>query len=55
MVAGKTRHMPDHFINKDGNGVTLDFSNYCRPLLGSDLPEPHRLRAPVVPKILKTN
>ncbi len=51
-VAGKTRHMPDNFINEAGNGVTQDFLNYCRPLLGSDLPEPHRLRAPVVPKIL---
>jgi hypothetical protein len=27
--------------------------NYCRPLLGSNMPEPHRLRAPAVPKILK--
>jgi 6-phosphofructokinase 1 len=51
-VAGKTRHMPDHFINAAGNGVTEDFKNYCRPLLGSNLPESHRLRAPKVPKIL---
>ncbi len=51
-VAGKTRHMPDHFINEAGNGVTEDFLNYCRPLLGSNLPEAHRLRAPVVAKIL---
>ncbi|MEY3896743.1 MAG: Pyrophosphate--fructose 6-phosphate 1-phosphotransferase, partial [Verrucomicrobiota bacterium] len=51
-VAGKTRHMPDNFINAAGNGVTDDFMNYCRPLLGSDLPEPHRLRAPKVAKIL---
>jgi len=51
-VAGKTRHMPDNFINADGNGVTQDFLNYCRPLLGSSLPEPHRLRAPKVGKIL---
>jgi 6-phosphofructokinase 1 len=51
-VAGKTRHMPDNFINAAGNGVTEDFMNYCRPLLGSDLPEPHRLRAPKVAKIL---
>lgn len=52
LVAGKTRHMPDHFINKEGNGVTQDFLNYCRPLLGSALPEPHRLRAPAVTKML---
>ncbi|MDP3852022.1 MAG: 6-phosphofructokinase [Luteolibacter sp.] len=52
LVAGKTRHMPDEFINADGNGVTPSFHAYCRPLLGSGLPEPHRLRAPLVPKIL---
>jgi len=51
-VAGKTRHMPDNFINAEGNGVTDAFRHYCRPLLGSNLPEPHRLRAPEVPKIL---
>jgi len=51
-VAGKTRHMPDNFINEAGNGVTDAFHNYCRPLLGSGLPESHRLRAPVVPKVL---
>jgi len=50
-VAGKTRHMPDHFINEAGNGVTEDFLNYCRPLLGSNFPEAHRLRAPSVPRI----
>jgi 6-phosphofructokinase 1 len=52
LVAGKTRHMPDNFINAEGNGVTDDFRNYCRPLLGNNLPEPHRLRAPKVTKIL---
>ena len=52
-VAGKTRHMPDHFINEEGNGVTEAFMNYCRPLLGSHFPEAHRLRAPAVPKILR--
>lgn len=51
-VAGKTRHMPDAFINAEGNGVTEAFMNYCRPLLGSKMPEPHRLRAPMVKKIL---
>lgn len=49
-VAGKTRHMPDDFINAEGNGVTQEFHAYCRPLLGSGLPETHRLRAPAVPK-----
>jgi 6-phosphofructokinase 1 len=50
-VAGKTRHMPEEFINAEGNGVTEAFFNYCTPLLGSALPESHRLRAPVVQKI----
>jgi 6-phosphofructokinase 1 len=50
-VAGKTRIMPDEFINEDGNGVTEAFCNYCRPLMGSGFPESHRLRAPHVPKI----
>ena len=52
LVAGKTRHMPDSFINETGNGVTDEFRNYCRPLLGSNMPQSHRLRAPAVPKIL---
>jgi 6-phosphofructokinase len=51
-VAGKTRHMPDEFINAEGNGVTQAFHAYCRPLLGSGLQEAHRIRAPRVPKIL---
>ncbi|HVJ46717.1 MAG TPA: 6-phosphofructokinase [Luteolibacter sp.] len=51
-VAGKTKHMPDEFINAEGNGVTQAFHAYCRPLLGNNVPEPHRLRAPSVPKIL---
>ena len=50
-VAGKTRVMPDEFINEAGNGVTDAFRNYCRPLVGSGFPEAHRLRAPSVPKI----
>lgn len=50
-VAGKTRHMPHDFINEEGNGVTHAFDSYCRPLMGSNLPEPHRLRAPRVPSI----
>jgi 6-phosphofructokinase 1 len=51
-VAGKTRHMPDEFINEAGNGVTDAFMNYCRPLLGDGMPESHRIRAPRVAKIL---
>ncbi len=51
-VAGRTRHMPDEFINTAGNNVTDAFRYYCRPLLGSGLQSAHRLRAPKVSKIL---
>ena len=51
-VAGKTRHMPDEFINAAGNNVTDAFRYYCRPLLGSGLQSAQRLRAPRVSKIL---
>jgi 6-phosphofructokinase 1 len=52
-VAGKTRHMPDEFINKEGNNVTDAFKFYVRPLLGSGLQSADRLRAPMTQKILK--
>jgi 6-phosphofructokinase 1 len=52
-VAGKTKHMPDEFINTTGNNVTDAFKYYVTPLLGSDMPSAHRLRAPKVQKILK--
>jgi len=51
-LAGKTRRMPDEFINEAGNNVTDAFRYYCRPLLGSGLQSAHRLRAPTVAKIL---
>jgi len=51
-IAAKTRHMPADFINADGNDVTEKFYSYCRPLLGSGFPAPHRIRAPRVPKVL---
>ncbi len=51
-IAGKTRHMEDIFINASGNGVTDDFKYYLRPLLGSGFPTTHRLRAPIVSKIM---
>lgn len=54
-LAGKTRHMPDHFINAAGNHVTSAFKEYLRPLLGANLSSIARLKAPKVPKILKTN
>ena len=51
-VAGKTRVMEDHFIATSGTDVTDAFRQYLRPLLGSGLPDAHRLRAAAVPKVL---
>lgn len=52
-IAAKTKIMPDEFINKDGNDVTEAFYAYARPLLGSGMPQPRRLRALKVIKLLK--
>ncbi|NPV89467.1 MAG: 6-phosphofructokinase [Firmicutes bacterium] len=52
-VAAKTRLMPDDFINWEGNHVTESFRFYARPLLGSGLQIPSRVRAPKVEKVLK--
>ena len=52
-VAGRTKLMPDHFINPEGNNVTEDFKYYLQPLLGNDMPAALRLRAPLAPKIGK--
>jgi len=52
-VAGKTRTMEDEFINATGTDVTPAFLQYLRPLLGSDMPEIHKLRAPAVARILR--
>ncbi len=54
-IAGKTRHMPNEYINEAGNGVTDEFKFYLRPLLGSGFPVGHRLRAPKVAKLLNGN
>lgn len=51
-VAVVTKSMPDNFISEDGNHVTEDFRNYIRPLLGSNMPQVHKIRAPKVKKIL---
>ena len=45
-IGGKTKHMPDEFINKEGNHVTDAFRDYVRPLLGSEMHSAARLRAP---------
>lgn len=50
-IAAKTRHMPDAYINAEGNGVTPAFLSYCRPLLGTTFAQAHRLRAPRVAKL----
>jgi 6-phosphofructokinase 1 len=52
-VAGKTRTMCDAFISANGTDITDAFRHYLRPLLGSVMPEAHRLRSHSVEKILK--
>lgn len=52
-IGGKTKIMPDNFITPSGNDVTQDFLMYCRPLIGSGMPDAFRLRNYLVPKILK--
>lgn len=54
-IAGKTRTMPDEFINSEGNGVTDAFKFYLRPLVGSGFPNSYRIRVPRVQKLLKLN
>jgi ATP-dependent phosphofructokinase / diphosphate-dependent phosphofructokinase len=43
-VAKETRHVPDTFINKEGNDVTRAFLDYARPIVGP-LPRIGRLKA----------
>ena len=52
-VAKYTQSMPDKFINEEGNHVTEAFKYYLLPLLGSNMPQAHRIRAPKVAKKLK--
>ena len=33
------RTVPDEYINEEGNGVTESFKEWCRPLLGEELPK----------------
>ena len=51
-VAGKTRVMEDEFLSSCGANVTEAFQHYLRPLLGSGLPDAHRLRPNKVAKVL---
>jgi 6-phosphofructokinase 1 len=52
-VGGKTKVMPDGFIAPGGSDITPAFLEYLRPLLGSDLPQPARLRGGAIAKVLK--
>ncbi len=49
-VSKETRHMPDHFINKDANDVTKAFVDYAKPLVGK-LPVIGRFKGVKVPKV----
>jgi hypothetical protein len=44
--------MEDAFISASGTDVTDAFRAYLRPLLGTAMPDAHRLRAAPVAKIL---
>jgi 6-phosphofructokinase 1 len=50
-LAGKTRTLPDNFISASGTDMTDAFRAYLEPLLGSSMPDPHRLRRSPVPRI----
>jgi len=50
-VAGKTRTMEAALLADAGNDVSAAFVSYLRPLLGSDMPQAYRLRAPAVDKL----
>lgn len=49
-IAAKTKHLPDAFLNAQGNGVTDAFLQYARPLVGA-LPPAARITAPAVAKV----
>jgi 6-phosphofructokinase len=52
-VAGKTRVMEDEFIAASGTDITDAFRLYLRPLLGSGMPDAHRLRVNPVARVLR--
>lgn len=51
-VGGKTKYMPEHFMNAEKNNVTDAFKNYLKPLIGKDFKQGLRLRAPRVEKLI---
>ena len=52
-VAGKTKVMDDPFIASSDSDITPAFLAYLRPLLGSGLPQPARLRGGPIAKVLR--
>ncbi len=50
-IAAKTKHVPLSYINEAGNGVTREFVDYCKPLIG-EMPKAYRFRAPAIDKII---
>jgi len=53
VVGGKTKTMPAEFISPSGTDITTQFTDYLRPLMGSDVPVRASLAAPAVPKLLE--
>jgi 6-phosphofructokinase len=53
-VAGRTKVMPEAYINAAGNGVTDAFKAYARPLVG-ELATVDRIAAPMVQKLRRTD
>jgi 6-phosphofructokinase len=51
-VAGKTKVMADAFIAPSDSDITPAFQEYLRPLLGSGLSRPARLRGGAIAKVL---
>jgi 6-phosphofructokinase len=51
-IAGKTKVMSDDMIAASSTDITPVFMTYLKPLLGTDMPAAHRLKAPKVAKVL---
>ncbi len=47
-IAAKTKHMPEEFINQEGNNVTEAFIQYGLPLLGENFKKTTNIEAPLV-------
>jgi 6-phosphofructokinase 1 len=53
-VANATKMMPRSFVNREGNGITIEYRKYALPLIGDPLPEYAKLRKVHIPKKLTT-